>query len=137
MLSFLQEAFLLWEELEVEKTHESNYIQQHLANERTFLAWIRTAIAIKGIGFLMTTLHFTTEMRDYVSDKIALLISVTSFMIGLIIIIFATIIYFRNRRNINTQTFTSSFVFIIIMTIMMSMPLFMFIFYYWSMLKLM
>ncbi|MDF2857771.1 MAG: hypothetical protein K0Q87_3622 [Neobacillus sp.] len=33
-------------------TLDSRYIQQHLANERTFLAWIRTAIAIIGVGFL-------------------------------------------------------------------------------------
>ncbi len=33
-------------------TEDSKYIQQHLANERTFLAWIRTSIAIIGIAFL-------------------------------------------------------------------------------------
>ncbi|WP_361920472.1 DUF202 domain-containing protein, partial [Streptomyces sp. NPDC046876] len=33
--------------------------QQHLANERTYLAWIRTVISIVGVGFLATSLHFT------------------------------------------------------------------------------
>ncbi|MGD6932567.1 DUF202 domain-containing protein, partial [Bacillus thuringiensis] len=28
------------------ETVDSKYIQQHLANERTYLAWLRTAIAI-------------------------------------------------------------------------------------------
>jgi putative membrane protein len=26
-------------------------VQQHLANERTYLAWIRTAITVIGLGF--------------------------------------------------------------------------------------
>lgn len=34
------------------------YAQQHLANERTYLAWIRTAISILGVAFLATSLHF-------------------------------------------------------------------------------
>lgn len=38
------------------------YAQQHLANERTYLAWIRTAISITGVGFLTTSLHFTTKL---------------------------------------------------------------------------
>ena len=33
-----------------EKNNQLLYTQQHLANERTYLAWIRTAIAIIGIG---------------------------------------------------------------------------------------
>ncbi|WP_082220443.1 YidH family protein [Domibacillus robiginosus] len=42
----------------MEKTKSSAFIQQHLANERTYLAWIRTSIAIIGIGFLISNLHF-------------------------------------------------------------------------------
>ncbi|MDF9760288.1 hypothetical protein OKW24_002061 [Peribacillus simplex] len=37
--------------------NQLKYAQQHLANERTFLAWIRTVIAIVGVGFLTTSLH--------------------------------------------------------------------------------
>ena len=39
--------------------NQVKYAQQHLANERTYLAWIRTAISIVGVGFLATSLHFT------------------------------------------------------------------------------
>ena len=27
--------------------------QQHLANERTFLSWLRTSIALMGLGFIV------------------------------------------------------------------------------------
>ena len=47
------------------ETVESKYIQQHLANERTYLPWIRTAIAIIGLGFLATTLHFNTPLHQF------------------------------------------------------------------------
>ncbi|WP_153978072.1 DUF202 domain-containing protein [Paenibacillus xylanilyticus] len=33
-------------------TIDSQYVQQHMANERTFLAWVRTGIAMVGVGFL-------------------------------------------------------------------------------------
>ncbi|WP_246628995.1 YidH family protein [Mesobacillus maritimus] len=62
---------------------ESKYIQQHLANERTFLAWVRTAIAIMGVGFLVTNLH--SSMIDTLSargDLIAKMIGLAS--VGLV-----------------------------------------------------
>ncbi|MBT2674587.1 DUF202 domain-containing protein [Streptomyces sp. ISL-14] len=40
------------------------YAQQHLANERIYLAWIRTAISITGVGFLNTSLHFTSKINS-------------------------------------------------------------------------
>ncbi len=30
-----------------------NHITEHLANERTFLAWVRTALALVGFGFVL------------------------------------------------------------------------------------
>ncbi|MFD1608717.1 YidH family protein [Oceanobacillus luteolus] len=114
----------------MKQSDESKYIQQHLANERTYLAWIRTAIAIIGIGFLATTLHFNMPMNEYMADTIATLISLFSLLLGVITIFFATFIYIRNRRNINTQTFHSSFIIIIFMTTVICSGLLLFSFYY-------
>lgn len=112
--------------------NESKYIQQHLANERTYLAWIRTAIALIGLGFLATTLHFNSPVYNYVNDTIALLISLFSLIVGLITIVLATVIYFRNQRTINTQTFHSSFKFIIFMTAVVCLILIFFTVYYFT-----
>ncbi|WP_064093287.1 YidH family protein [Rossellomorea aquimaris] len=89
-------------------TSEFKYIQQHLANERTFLAWIRTAIAIIGIGFLTTSLHYNSPQSNPLQDKISLAISGVSLIIGLSVIIGSTMNYYRTRKHINSQTYTSA-----------------------------
>ena len=33
-------------------------VQQHLANERTFLSWLRTSIALIGLGFIIARFGF-------------------------------------------------------------------------------
>ncbi|MEL3972286.1 DUF202 domain-containing protein [Rossellomorea oryzaecorticis] len=101
----------------MKETNESKYIQQHLANERTYLAWIRTSIAILGIGFLTTSLHYTSPQENEFQGQITFLISGVSIVIGLFLIIGATINYYRARRHINTQTFTSANAVIIFMSI--------------------
>jgi putative membrane protein len=37
---------------------EAPNVRDHLANERTFLAWVRTAIALLGFGVLIAKLRF-------------------------------------------------------------------------------
>ncbi|MBF0319260.1 MAG: DUF202 domain-containing protein [Nitrospirae bacterium] len=39
--------------IQKDKTNEYTRAQPHMANERTFLAWIRTSIAIMGFGFVV------------------------------------------------------------------------------------
>lgn len=86
-------------------TIDSNYIQQHLANERTYLAWIRTSITIIGVGFLITNLHFSFISKDQLGDILAQTIGLASILAGFITIILSTIGYFRKGRDINNQTF--------------------------------
>ncbi|WP_053366555.1 YidH family protein [Bacillus sp. FJAT-27245] len=91
---------------EVEKTVDSKYIQQHLANERTFLAWVRTAIAIIGVGFLVTNLHF--NMRSAltpIGDFMANLIGISSVALGIVVIVMSMAGYLRKVHSINDQTF--------------------------------
>ncbi len=87
-------------------TKDSKYIQQHMANERTFLAWIRTAIAIIGVGFLVTNLHFTlmsslTSLGDFLANTIGM----ASVILGIATIIIAMVSYIRKINAINNQSF--------------------------------
>ncbi|WP_026691272.1 YidH family protein [Alteribacter aurantiacus] len=112
------------------QTLESQYIQQHLANERTFLAWIRTALALKGIGFLATSLHFTTLLHEHYSYTMAITISIASFLAGVFIIVTAIFLYLRNRKAINAQQFTSSNVVIVSTGVVVVLVLFLLLTYF-------
>lgn len=95
----------------VESEHQKSqvkYAQQHLANERTYLAWIRTAVAIIGIGFLTTSLHFTIGKSQPVSDTFAVVLGIFAGCFGILTIITATVSYFRKRRQIQLQIFYSA-----------------------------
>ncbi|AZB42424.1 DUF202 domain-containing protein [Bacillus sp. FJAT-42376] len=95
--------------MEKEQTISSKYIQQHLANERTYLAWVRTAIAIIGIGFIITNLHFS--FMDKASPEVNILtiiIGVFSIICGFSLILFSTFDYRKKTKQIDEQTFRPS-----------------------------
>jgi uncharacterized membrane protein YidH (DUF202 family) len=41
----------------------ADHSQQHLANERTFLSWLRTSIALIGLGFIVA--RFGLFLREF------------------------------------------------------------------------
>ncbi|QKY69367.1 YidH family protein [Lentibacillus sp. CBA3610] len=90
-------------------TSESKYIQQHLANERTYLAWLRTAIAIMGVGFLVTNMHYVTDSpHSPETDMLANIVGLASVGLAIFTIVLALIGYTKKAKSINNQTFHSS-----------------------------
>ncbi|KIL52881.1 YidH family protein [Jeotgalibacillus campisalis] len=84
-----------------DKKVSSHYTQQLLANERTYLAWIRTSVAIAGIGFLVTNLHFV--MGDVNTDELdvfIMVIGLVSVLSGVLMVIVSTVDYYRKNRDI-------------------------------------
>lgn len=99
-----------------EQTIDSKYIQQHLANERTFLAWVRTAIAIIGVGFLVTNLHFNMKASlSPIGDLLANVIGLASVGLGIITIIMSIFSYLRKVDAINDQTYRTPRITIILL----------------------
>ena len=44
--------------------------QQHLANERTFLSWVRTCVALVGLGFIIAKFNFfLDEFRQIIQSN--------------------------------------------------------------------
>lgn len=114
-------------------TEDSKYIQQHLANERTFLAWIRTAIAITGIGFLIINLHIKSSLHSLPNTAVQG-IGVLSVLTGICTIIFSTISYFQKAKQINEQTFRTSRPLILFLSILMFFVISLFGFYFFTLL---
>jgi len=49
---------------------ESTRAREHLANERTLLAWVRTAVALMGLGFVVA--RFGLFLRQLAVERAAL-----------------------------------------------------------------
>lgn len=87
------------------KSVDSQFIQQHLANERTFLAWARTTVAIVGLGFLAAGVVFRSSEYASTGQILAVIVGVSSVILGGAVISCAAREYFVKRRTINDSTF--------------------------------
>lgn len=79
-------------------------VRDHLANERTYLAWIRTAIAMMGFGVVIVRLrHFQPPLVPHPGTgwKLGLLFS----FVGLITVLLSTQHYFAVRYDIDEDTY--------------------------------
>ncbi|GAB2698764.1 DUF202 domain-containing protein [Mucilaginibacter koreensis] len=57
----------------VNKQEAVTNVSDHLANERTFLAWIRTSIALMGFGFVVVKFSlFVKQLSFAITDQIVL-----------------------------------------------------------------
>lgn len=106
----------------MEKIKEDNnqlpYAQQHLANERTYLAWIRTAIAIIGIG-LLTLHYFFDNLNDPFANVLTMFIGISIGLFGICMIMIATSSYIKKKKQIESQSFYSSKIPIYLVSLMM------------------
>lgn len=91
--------------MEKEKTIDHKYVQQHLANERTFLAWIRTSVTIIGLGFLAAGVVFRSTNYEQVGHDVAAAVGILSLTLGSVIMVLATRDYFVKLKGINEETF--------------------------------
>lgn len=85
----------------------------HLANERTFLAWIRTSIALMGFGFVIVKFAlFIRQISIALGEKLVLPGKGYSAVIGVVMValgaIMATLAFLR-YRNIERQLTANSY----------------------------
>lgn len=93
--------------MEEQKTIDSKYIQQHLANERTFLAWTRTGITIVGLGFLAAGVVFRSAGYTNFGHTMAAIVGIGAVILGGLVVAYATSDYYTKRNAINTETFVA------------------------------
>jgi len=88
------------------------HFSDHAANERTFLAWVRTAIAVMAFGFLVERFDLFLEVAGQsLNRRINLAGQVAGSVVGLILIIAGALMvavamfrFARNRTAIDADT---------------------------------
>lgn len=86
------------------RRRNSSRVREHLANERTYLAWIRTAISMMGFGVVIVRLrafHPPLLPQPGTGWKLGLLFS----LVGLLTVLLSTQHYFAVRHDIEEDTY--------------------------------
>ena len=87
----------------------------HAANERTYLAWVRTSIAIMAFGFLIEkfelyigfislSLDNTQKIQPSLSAQ---LVGLSLFLVGILIIIISTVKFYIYKKDIDSEELVS------------------------------
>ncbi|TXF74925.1 YidH family protein [Chryseobacterium sp.] len=100
-------------------------ITEHLANERTFLAWVRTSIAIMAFGFVVVKFALFVKQISMMLGKEHLIQStgysgdVGIFLVGIgaVTAILAFIRYKKTEKMLNENTYKYSSMLITLLTI--------------------
>lgn len=97
--------------------------REHLANERTFLAWVRTGIAFIGLGFVvekfslfLKQLSFILGVKKTIPTGHASVAGIVMVAIGIVITVLAFIQYIRYKSELNKGTFYASSLLVYLVT---------------------
>lgn len=109
---------------DVDDKRKNDRSQQYLANERTFLSWVRTSIALIGLGFIISKFgYFLTEFRIIIYrysvdspelnpyqtpssiDQLSNWIGIATISLAIVLILFALKNYLITHKSIKTQTY--------------------------------
>jgi len=83
----------------------------HSANERTYLAWIRTSIAIMAFGFLIEKFELYIvyigqaigDEKHFQSSLSSELVGLSLFLVGILIIIVSTLRFLMHKEAIESD----------------------------------
>jgi putative membrane protein len=98
---------------------KTDHSTQHLANERTFLAWLRTCIALIGLGFVVA--RFSLFLREFSIitkgqvptlhtsiQSSSTILGMSMIALGILLIIYALKNYLKNEKSIEMGKYTTS-----------------------------
>jgi putative membrane protein len=94
----------------------SSHVTEHLANERTYLAWLRTSFSLLTLGFAtnkFSQFMIELQLRSSSESSRKLIFGSRSFGLGMVILatilmMFSSWHYQQTRNNIETGEFKSA-----------------------------
>src|SRR5436309_2108192 len=102
----------------------SKKVTDHLANERTFLAWIRTGLSIIAFGFvverfglLLRELGLKVNEQPIVTGHYSTIIGITLTLMGIVVMVVALLNFLQARRAIDKEHFHPHRGFAILLTV--------------------
>src|SRR5438094_8041909 len=102
----------------------SKKVTDHLANERTFLAWIRTGLSIIAFGFvverfglLLRELGLKVNSQPILPGHYSTLIGITLTLLGIVVMVVALLNFLQARRSIDNEQFHPHAGFAILLTV--------------------
>ena len=106
------------------KESTSKKVSDHLANERTFLAWIRTGLATITFGFVVERFNLLLRELGLKNGQqvstvhYSAIIGVMLTILGVVMMIVALLSFVRTRKAIDDEQFHPPIVFAIVLTSM-------------------
>lgn len=91
-------------DIQIKARQNPSRVRDHLANERTYLAWMRTAIALMGFGVVIVRLRYFHPPLQHTPGngwKLGLIFSV----VGILTVLLSTQHYFDIRSAIDDDTY--------------------------------
>jgi len=87
------------------KKYRSDRIRDHLANERTYLAWMRSGIALMGFGVLIVRLRIIRPPLAPQLPGNGWKLGLAFSLVGVLTVLLSTQHYFAVRRDIDEDTY--------------------------------
>ncbi|HIK12595.1 MAG TPA: DUF202 domain-containing protein [Oscillatoriaceae cyanobacterium M33_DOE_052] len=91
--------------LQKPKKRSSERVREHLANERTYLAWMRTAIVLMGFGVAIVRLRLLRPPLAPQPPGTGWKLGLAFSLFGLMMVLLSTCHYFAVRHDIEEDTY--------------------------------
>lgn len=91
--------------LEKSTKRSSDRVREHLANERTYLAWMRSGISLMGFGVLIVRLRILRPPLAPQPPGTGWKLGLAFALVGLLTVLFSTQHYLTVRRDIDSDSY--------------------------------
>jgi putative membrane protein len=106
----------------------SKKVSDHLANERTFLAWVRTGLATITFGFVVERLPIPAPLAVVKTQVVvpswvpfSALVGISLTVLGMVMMVLALLNFLHIRANIDQDAFHPPVRFVVLLTILASL----------------